>query len=462
LRHRITTGLALLVGIAILAATPSPVTGQDTIQVTQNDAWVDFPEAVDFHLAATAAKPIEHVSIEYGVDALLCGDVTTIASPSFEPSSVLDLTWRWDVVASQTIPPGGKIWWRWHLETGDGARLSTATQSAAFDDDWFVWRSLQDRNLIIHWYRGPQSLAQEVSDAGNEALRELEATTGLRLEEPVAVYLYEEQLDLRLSVPGAPAWIGGVAFPEHNTVLLIANEEHIDYATSTVRHELGHVVIERLTFNCLTDLPVWLSEGLAMVAEGEADGEALATLEEAIAADRLLTIRQIESAFSAHTDRASLSYAESYSLVRFLIDEFGQEHMLALLTAFREGATPDDALMGTYGFDTPGLQEAWRTAIGASPHLVTHGAQEDTTPAPIPTLALAALPSPQPSATPERAAEPAARSTAPATTAAETDECPTGEWLLWIVGASGALTFLVLAATRVTRRSRGRRDIQAE
>jgi hypothetical protein len=295
-------------------------------------------------------------------------------------------------------------------------------------------------------------------DAGHQALEQLATDTGLRLEDPIAIYLYEEPSDLRMSIPGAPTWIGGIAFPEYNTVLAVANEAYTDYGRLTVRHELGHLVIERLTFNCLTDLPVWLSEGLAMAAEGpEEDADAMATLDEAIADGRLLTIRQIESTFSVHADRAHLSYAESYSLVRFLIDTYGQDKMLALLTAFREGATPDDALVSAYGFDTRGLESAWREAIGAAP--IAAGEADAGTPTPVPTLALSALPlaTPTPAASPTLAppAEtPTAPSTQPTATVAVVDAGKVEPAVNWLTWTGGVFVLLVLVISFAVWRSR--------
>ncbi len=443
--------LLLLLWPILLISTPAQATNQDTIQITQNDAWVDFPQALDFHLVATATAPIESVTIEYGVDAIVCGDVTTVAAPDLEPDTALDVTWRWDIASGQIIPPGGKIWWRWQLTTSDGTETSTPTQTITFDDDWYVWESLQERNRTVHWYRGQPALAREMLAAGHRALDQLAADTGLRLQDPIAIYLYEEPFDLRISIPGAPTWIGGIAFPEYNTVLAVANETYTDYGRLTVRHELGHLVIQRLTFNCLTDLPVWLSEGLAMAAEGQGDPDAADTLAEAIDADRILTIRQIESTFSVHADRAHLSYAESYSLVRFLIDTYGQEKMLALLTAFREGATPDDALTTAYGFDTHGLESAWRVSIGASP--ITPAEGDANTPTPVPTLALSTLPSatPTPAAPPTLALAtemPTALPTRPTATITATDvkqDEPAANWLAWAGG-----TLLVILAISFT------------
>lgn len=360
---------------------------QAPVLISKNEAWVDFPESVDFRLAATAESPISAVQLEYGIEMLSCGDVTAVVSPEITPGKELDLTWRWDLLRETFIPPGSTIWWRWHIESEDGSTYTTERETAVFLDSWFVWQTIEQDNVSVHWYRGPNSLGQQMLSAALESIDQLAVETGLRLTDPVHLYLYDESFDLQASLPGAPAWAGGAAFPDHNVVLITANIDYLDYAENTTRHEIGHLVIGRLTFNCTNNLPTWLNEGLAMVAEGHEDINAATRLEAAIEADNVFTIPQLEGSFSVHGDRARLSYAQSYSLVRYLIDTYGQAQMLSLLEAFTAGATPNQALETTYGLTTNDLEDAWRTAVGAAPRTIT---ENNSTPTPVPTLAIAA------------------------------------------------------------------------
>jgi hypothetical protein len=71
-------------------------------------------------------------------------------------------------------------------------------------------------------------------------------------------------------------------------------------------------------------------------------------------------VRSLSSPFSANSGQATLSYAESYSLVEFLITSYGQDKMLKLLTTFSEGSSYDGALKRVYGFDMDGLNTLWR------------------------------------------------------------------------------------------------------
>ena len=68
--------------------------------------------------------------------------------------------------------------------------------------------------------------------------------------------------------------------------------------------------------------------------------------------------------FPAETDEAGLAYAQSYSLVRFMIDSYGSDLIYDLLQMFRNGSAVDNALMEVYGFDSEGLDNEWRESLG--------------------------------------------------------------------------------------------------
>src|SRR6185436_14320735 len=141
-------------------------------------------------------------------------------------------------------------------------------------------------------------------------------------------------------------------------------------------------LVGHLAFTCLGSIPTWLNEGLAVYGEGGPEGDMQALFENAVTDNTLISVRSLSGNFSEDPTKAGLSYSESYSLVNFLIEEYGQEKMLALLRALRDGATVDEALQITYGFNIEGLEDAWREKIGAAPRAAS-GNIETT---PIPTI----------------------------------------------------------------------------
>ena len=59
--------------------------------------------------------------------------------------------------------------------------------------------------------------------------------------------------------------------------------------------------------------------------------------------------------------------------------------MTELLTALRDAKPIDDALLEVYGFDTDGLEDAWRQSVGAAPRAVSAQPTSQPTPTFVPT-----------------------------------------------------------------------------
>jgi hypothetical protein len=237
-------------------------------------------------------------------------------------------------------------------------------------DDRFNWLKARSGNLEVNWYEGSQGFGEALLTAGRNALDQLAADAGARSDDPVQVYVYANQRELLSALrPSAQEWTGGVAFSEENLVLVTvqANQSGLDYGKRVLPHELTHVVVGRATDNPYGDLPRWLDEGLATYAEGEPDSTFQKALQSAVRGNQLISVRSLAANFPTDPAAARLSYAESQSLVAFLVKQYGREQVQQLLAIFKAGATADEALQGAFAFDSDGLESAWRAAIGAPP-----------------------------------------------------------------------------------------------
>jgi hypothetical protein len=137
-------------------------------------------------------------------------------------------------------------------------------------------------------------------------------------------------------------------------------------------------------------IPQWLHEGLAVRSQGGMTEAQRIALDEAIRDDTLISLRVLNSPFPDTRDRVSLSYAESNSLVNFIIEAYGPEKLGELIAVFAEGAHYDDGMLEVFGVDMDGMEDLWREHIGAQPR---SGVTRAT---PVPTATLL----PPPTATP--------------------------------------------------------------
>jgi hypothetical protein len=203
-------------------------------------------------------------------------------------------------------------------------------------------------------------------DAGLEGLRRNKEQAGLVNEDAMNVYVYPSYSDMQEAVLYEPSWTGGQAYSDFNIIIMGISNSDSTWDKNTVIHELTHLLVGHFTFSCIGTLPGWIEEGLAMYSEGQLDAGMQSSLDQAISSNTLITLRSLNGGFSELSDKANLSYSQSYSVIKFMIDTYGQQKMTDLLIALRDAKPIDEALLEVYGFNTDGLDAAWRESVGAA------------------------------------------------------------------------------------------------
>lgn len=379
------TILAIILTFSLLTTTTAFTVPQ--AEITNDQVVLNFPESASFRAAFASDADIQSIILEYGNEQQNCGEVIAKAFPQFTPGKAVETEWTWEMRQSGSLPPGATLWWRWRVTDANGIETVSETRTATWLDDVHDWRSLNNGDFIrLHWYEGDQTFAIDLAKAAYSGLQFNETNSGLKAELPIDIYIYADTEDLKEAVLYEPAWTGGQAFPNQDIVILGISQYDLDWGRDAIVHELTHVLVGHLTFSCLGDVPTWLNEGLAVYSEGELDSSSQRQLEDAIQNDRLLTVRSLSAGFSEVSDKAYLSYSQSYSLTKFMIETYGQEKMTSLLVSLRDGLTVDEALTQTYEFNSDGLEAAWRQAIGASPPAPSDPASTQPTPTFVPTI----------------------------------------------------------------------------
>ncbi|MBI5031757.1 MAG: hypothetical protein HZB51_14610 [Chloroflexi bacterium] len=407
--------------VSVFWAVPHPAAlAQSPISVSSNQATTSFPEWITFNVELKSDSPITRIVLEYGVDQLTCGQVVGKALPTFTSSTNVKTRWTWEMKQTGSEPPGATIWWRWQITTADGKQLLTDKKTLTWLDDWRKWQTVSGNQVNLHWYTGDKAFATELLNAALKAIADLGHTTGLKPEGTVEIYIYASSQDLRNAIFYAPGWTGGRAYSRQNIVIIGIPPNSLTWGKQSIAHELTHVLFGRSTFSCLSDSPTWLSEGLAMYGQGGPDAESVLLFNAAVSNDKILSVRALSGNFSEASDVANLSYTESHSLVQFLISSYGQDKIMKLVNTLKNGTTIDSALQSVYGFDSDGLEDAWRTKIGAKPRRAASNISATKTPTLVPTyVPIAGLQIPTRTPTPTLTLVP------PTVTATSTSESPT-------------------------------------
>jgi len=359
------TGLLALVICLLVLLSPVPVQAQGGPTINQSSAQVDFPLYLHFSLAAESDVNISDIRLHYTIDRTSFAEVISEVYIEFTPANSVEVNWTFDLRRIGGIPPGASIEYWWTVTDANAAQAETVPALVQFNDLRYSWQSLTEGMVTLYWYQGKESFARELMAAAQQTLVRLAEDTGAYLEKPVNLYIYDSARDLRGAMIFPQEWTGGVAFTRFGTIAIGIPTAQLDWGKRAIAHELAHLVVHQVTLNPYGDIPVWLDEGLAMYAEGEPESGLLSSLNKAITEDRVASVRSLSSPFSAYAQEASLAYAQSYSLVEFLITRYGQVKMLELLDTFGQGSDYDDALRKVYGFDMDGLNQRWRDYMTA-------------------------------------------------------------------------------------------------
>lgn len=177
-----------------------------------------------------------------------------------------------------------------------------------------------------------------------------------QLQVPVLLYTQRDFAELT----GSPDWSGGlydgkIRIPVGGVAGMNAQLRAVLY------HEYVHVVVRYLTAG---RSPLWLNEGLAEVAGRQHHDPPLGRLRAALNRNEPIPFERLESSFAGlPAGQVELAYQQSYSFVRYLLDQFHWYKMAELLGALGEGksiAAAIDQVLGEFAVDYAGLQAAWR------------------------------------------------------------------------------------------------------
>lgn len=368
----------LAIPMNVTAAPASHDSSRLKTDLKTDSVTFDFPNTATFSATLTANAPIVSIVLEYGNEQQTCGEVIAKAFPEFTPANTVNASWTWDMRQSGSLPPGASIWWRWRYIDENGNEQVSEIQTATWIDDIHNWQTVSESIIRLHYYGKDESFAQTMLDASLEGLRRNKEQAGLESDKPIDIYVYPNYNDMRDATLYEPSWTGGQAYSDFNIIIMGISGSDANWDKNTVIHELTHVLVGQFSFTCIGTVPTWLNEGLAMYSEGELDSGMQSLLNQAIQTNNLITLRSLNGAFSELSDKANLSYSQSHSVVKFLIETYGQEKMTQLLIALRDAKPIDTALIEVYGFDTDGLEDAWRKSVGAEPRTVAQATAQPT------------------------------------------------------------------------------------
>jgi hypothetical protein len=128
-------------------------------------------------------------------------------------------------------------------------------------------------------------------------------------------------------------------------------------------HEMGHVIFREFVGFGNHSIPTWLDEGVAFYQETHRRLAVIKNVKEAIKDGSFINLQRLSTLnpqFMSDSKSVHLFYAESLSIVDYLIKKFGSDAFVTFCQALRDKKDFASALSSSYNFsNVRELDEAW-------------------------------------------------------------------------------------------------------
>jgi len=229
------------------------------------------------------------------------------------------------------------------------------------------WNTAKSTHFILYYKNAPQEFIERLTDKAEEYYNRIADDLGFSRynfwlwDNRAKIYIYDDARDYQLAT-GYPRWSGGSAVVENKVIQTHPACE--GFFETILPHEMGHIIFREFVGFNNNAIPLWLEEGVASYQEKLKYSMADALVREAINKNNFMTLEKLTNLnvpSAMDKDTAKIFYAESFSIVDFLIKGFGKDSFVVFCQNLRDKKNLERAIASSYPFSN--IQEldlAWQ------------------------------------------------------------------------------------------------------
>jgi hypothetical protein len=345
---------------ALLAIVPSTIAQQNADYTSQVQPF--FGQKLTFTLSGSPSDAVQQVQLVLRLpsESVLVLERVPFTENNRHFSAQVDVE-----ISKLKLLPFAVVEYYWQIQYLTGGTENTPPLPYRYVDDRFAWQTVERQQVRVHWYAGDLAYAERVAQLSERVITEGRTAYGLSELAVIDLYLYPRQSELLSGWVDAPQWVAGHALPSQNIARLVIPPGSGDNLVmgDLVPHELAHWLVYQVPPVGYRDLPVWLNEGLAMLAQNQVSTQLLGALQTAAEQNQLLSFEDLCGYFPQDEPLVQLAYAQSYSFVRYLAETYGREKLLNLLVAYKNGVRCTAGVQQIYQKDFAVLQADWHRSL---------------------------------------------------------------------------------------------------
>lgn len=204
------------------------------------------------------------------------------------------------------------------------------------------WKEFKSRHFTVYYQQAPKDFVETVSESAEENYREITRSLGFirysgwTFDDRAKIYIYNNA-NHYVESSRVYQWSHGVASPT-DRIIRTYPAAH-GFFDSTLPHELTHILFrEFIGFDI--DVPLWFEEGVAMSQEKAKRWGADTAVKAAYRDEKFIPVKELAELRPTHNtsvERVQLFYAQSASLINYLIRTFGEKRFERFCRELKKG-----------------------------------------------------------------------------------------------------------------------------
>ena len=236
----------------------------------------------------------------------------------------------------------------------------------AEDQPWHIFKST---HFLVYYHNAKESMVNDVALKAESCYNKITDELGFRRfdfwtwDNRAKIYLFDDQQEY-MKATNEPSWSAGQAEIENKLVQTFITAQ--GFLDSVLPHELSHIIFREMVGFYNPGIPLWLDEGVASYQQKD-NSFVKAELARRISQGNFISFEELNN-FDVmslkSTNSVDLFYTESYSLVKYLISEFGKDKFVLFCQDMRDRKDLLRALRRVYSFNSlADFEASWKKYI---------------------------------------------------------------------------------------------------
>ncbi|MBU0547482.1 MAG: hypothetical protein KJ710_06030 [Candidatus Omnitrophica bacterium] len=231
------------------------------------------------------------------------------------------------------------------------------------------WQVFKSTHFLIFYKSAKESQLNELALRAEDYYNKITDDLGFNRfnfwtwDNRAKIYLFDNQQEY-MKATGVPHWTAGQA--QVNSKLIQTFITAKGFLDNVLPHEMAHIIFREMVGFNNPGIPLWLEEGVASYQE-QKNYFVKANLANKIKQGNFInldSLSKLEVASLKADDEVGLFYAESYSLVKYLVVVFGKDKFVLFCQNLRDRKNLTRALVLTYSFKgLADFEDSWKKYI---------------------------------------------------------------------------------------------------